>query len=107
MTAIPAAAIAVIAAAYEDYRLTTPAHQQTPHGAAQQAAQYLTSSGWGLHVPHTQPRPRTRAKCPACTVRHLVTQAGLIRRHGPHGHPCTGSGTPARPTAHTERPAAA
>jgi hypothetical protein len=95
VTAIPAAAIAVIAAAYDDYRLTTPTHHQTPRGAAERGAEYLTSSGWGLHIPRTEPQPRARAACPACTVRHLITAAGRLRRHGPHGHPCPGSGTPA------------
>jgi hypothetical protein len=95
VTAIPAAAIAVIAAALDDYRHTTPVYQQTPRGAAERAAEYLLSSGWGLHVPRNDPAPRARAACPACTVRHLITQAGRIRRHGPHGHPCPGSGTPA------------
>ena len=97
MTSIPPAAIAVIAAALDDYRLTTPTHQQPPRGAAEQAAQYLTSSGWGLHIPRTEPAPRTRAACPTCTARHLITQAGRIRRHGPPNHPCPGSGTPVRP----------
>jgi hypothetical protein len=96
VTTIPDAAIAVIAAALDDYRLTTPARVQTPRGAAERAAEYLTSSGWGLHVPRTQPQPRARAACPACTVKHLITAAGRIRRHGPHGHPCPGSGAPAR-----------
>lgn len=98
MTSIPDAAVAVIAAALDDYRLTTPARIQTPHGAAQLAAEYLISSGWGLYVPRSAPAPRARAACPACTVRHLITQAGRIRRHGPHGHPCPGSGTPAHAT---------
>lgn len=96
MTTIPPAAIAVIAAALDDYRLSTPASVQTPHGAAERAAEYLLSSGWGLHIPRSQPQPRARAACPACTVRHLITLAGRIRRHGPHGHPCPGSGSLAR-----------
>ncbi|MFI2426542.1 hypothetical protein ACH5A7_21005 [Streptomyces sp. NPDC018955] len=97
MTTIPLAAVATIAAALDDYRLTTPQHQQTPRGAAERAAEYLLSGGWGIYVPRSQqPAPRPRAACPACTVRHLITQAGRIRRHGPHGHPCPGSGTPVR-----------
>ena len=93
MTGIPPAAVAVIAAAIDDYRLTTPTHQQTPRGAAERAAEYLVSAGWDVSAPAgEQPKPRTRAACPACTVQHLVTQAGRIRRHGPHGHPCPGSG---------------
>ncbi|MEU3160024.1 hypothetical protein ABZ753_21575 [Streptomyces griseoincarnatus] len=94
MTAIPPAAIAVIAAALDDYRHTTPTHQQTPRGAAERAAEYLATSGWGLHVPRT-PQPQQRARCPHCTVPHLITQQGRIRRHGPHSNPCPGSGTPA------------
>ena len=101
MTVIPDAAIAVIAAALDDYRLTTPTHQQHPRGAAERAAEYLTTSGWGLHIPRghePQPPSRERARCPHCTARHQITQAGRIRRHGPHGHPCPGSGAPARAT---------
>lgn len=97
MTAMPPAAIAVIAAALDDYRLTTPDHAQTPRGAAERAAEYLLTSGWGLYIPGTQ-QARPRATCPHCTVRHLITTAGRIRRHGPHAHPCPGSGTPAKAT---------
>ena len=90
---------AFIAAALDDYRLTTPADQQTPHGAAERAGEYLATSGWGLYVPRDtttdQPLPRPRSRCPHCCVHHTITQAGRIRRHGPHGHPCPGSGTPA------------
>jgi hypothetical protein len=100
MPTIPDAAIAVIAAALDDYRLTTPIGQQNPRGAAERAAEYLLSSGWGLHVPTTYPPPppssRPRAACPACRIRCLITLAGRIRRHGPPSHPCPGSGTPAR-----------
>lgn len=46
MNPMPAAAIAVIAAALDDYRLTTPALEQTPHGAAQRAAECLLGAGW-------------------------------------------------------------
>ncbi|MET8766358.1 hypothetical protein [Streptomyces sp. NPDC004658] len=93
---IPPAAIAEIAAALEDYHRTIPAYRQTPRGAAEFTAHYLTASGWGIHVPRDiQPRPRARATCPHCTAKPLITRAGRIRRHGPHGHPCPGSGTPA------------
>lgn len=100
MTAIPAAAIAVIAAAYDDYRITTPADRQTPRGAAERAAEYLISEGWGLYVPT---RTKRRVPCPACHIRHLVTRENRIRRHGPHTNPCPGGGTPVRQPA---RPAA-
>jgi hypothetical protein len=97
MTAIPDAAVAVITAALDDYRLTTTPAERTPRGAAARVAECLTSSGWGLTTTRTQPAaPRARAVCPACTVRHLITAAGRVRRHGPRGHPCPGSGAPAR-----------
>jgi hypothetical protein len=99
VTGIPDAAVAVIAAALDDYRLTTPADQQTPHGAAERAGEYLMSSGWGLYVPLAYPRraPSTkpRTPCPCCGLKHLTTQTGRIRRHGAHDNPCPGSGTPA------------
>lgn len=98
MTSIPPAAVAVIAAALDDYRLTTPQHAQTPRGAAERAAEYLLTSGWGLYVPGSQ-QTRERARCPHCTARYLITQNGRIRRHGPNAHPCPGSGSPARVTA--------
>jgi hypothetical protein len=104
VTGIPAAAVAVIAAALDDYRLTTPAAVQTPHGAAQRAAEYLASSGWAINIPRNhqppQPAPRDRATCPHCCVRHLITRAGRLRRHGPHANPCPGSGHPVTVTAH-------
>ena len=95
MTAIPDAAIAEIAAALDDYQRTTPVHRQTPRRAAEHAARYLTTSGWGIYVPHSTQTQRPRAACPACTVKHLITQNGRIRRHGPHSNPCPGSGAPA------------
>ncbi|MFI8294053.1 hypothetical protein ACIGBL_33445 [Streptomyces sp. NPDC085614] len=53
---IPGAALAVVAAGLDDYRLTTPADQQTPEGAAERACEYLASSGWTItpHVPTDQ-----------------------------------------------------
>ncbi|GGW41137.1 RRQRL motif-containing zinc-binding protein [Streptomyces xantholiticus] len=59
---IPDAAVAVIAAALDDYRLTTPHDQQTPHGAAERAAEYLLSSGYRIAPDHT----------PEHTMPHLV-----------------------------------
>jgi hypothetical protein len=95
VTTIPPAAVAVIAAALDDYRLTTPVGTQTPHGAAQHAAEELASSGWTVYAPRTEPAPRARAACPHCCIQPLVTRAGRLRRHGPPTHPCPGSGTPA------------
>jgi len=43
---IPPAALAVIEAALEDYRLITPTDEQTPAGAAERVATYLLSSGY-------------------------------------------------------------
>lgn len=45
---IPDAAVAVIAAALDDYRLITPDHQQTPHDAAHYTATYLATTGWTI-----------------------------------------------------------
>lgn len=96
-TGIPPAAIAEMAAALEDYHRTIPAYRQTTRGAAEFTAHYLTANGWDIQVPReAQPRPRARAACPACTAQPLITQQGRIRRHGPHGHPCPGSGMPAQ-----------
>ncbi|MCL7377438.1 hypothetical protein [Streptomyces sp. 35G-GA-8] len=50
MTHMPQAAVTTIAAALDDYRLTTPTEQQTPDEAAERVAEYLASSGWGLHI---------------------------------------------------------
>ncbi|MFD5031681.1 hypothetical protein ACFWM0_14885 [Streptomyces sp. NPDC058405] len=50
MTHMPQAAVTTIAAALDDYRLTTPDDQQTPQDAAHYVAERLLSSGWGLHV---------------------------------------------------------
>lgn len=77
MNAMPPAAIAVIAAALDDYRLTTPTHQQTPREAAERAAEYLLTSGWTLHIPGTRPqqkRPR-RASSDPTTGSHPNTAA--------------------------------
>lgn len=52
---IPPAAVAVIEAALDDYRLQTPADQQTPEGAAHRVAEYLLSSGYAI-----TPAPRAR-----------------------------------------------
>lgn len=102
MNTMPPAVIAVIAAAYDDYRLTTPTHEQTPRGAAERTAEYLRSSGWSLYIPSPSPRPQNRARCPHCTVQHLITREGRLRRHGPPGNPCPGSGTPVITTARPE-----
>lgn len=45
---IPAAAIAIITAALDDYRLTTPPDQQTPAGAADRTAEYLLTAGYDI-----------------------------------------------------------
>ncbi|CAG6392742.1 hypothetical protein NMG29_06500 [Streptomyces cocklensis] len=48
LPAIPAAAVAVIAAALEDHRLTADPVTDTPHAAAEDIALYLASSGYAL-----------------------------------------------------------
>ena len=46
MNAFPSAARAVIEAAIDDYRLTTPPDQQTPADLTDRIGQYLLSSGY-------------------------------------------------------------
>lgn len=46
MSPFPPAAIAVIAAAIDDYRLITPPEQQTPADLTDRIGQYLLSSGY-------------------------------------------------------------
>lgn len=55
MTGIPPAAVAVIAAALDDYRTTTPPNEQTPHDAAARAAEYLAGSGYTITPDTTEP----------------------------------------------------
>ncbi len=90
MTRIPPAAVAVIAAALDDYRLTTPTTDQTPHDAAERAADALTDAGWALALTP----PQNGAPCPACGLRYAVRRDGRIRLHRPGGRPCPGSHTP-------------
>lgn len=87
----PPAAIAAVAAGLDEYRLVTPADEQTPRGAAEHAASTLVSSGWAVHIPRER-RTGTRTPCPVCTTPQLINSTGQIRRHGAPGHPCTGSG---------------
>lgn len=90
----PPAAVAAFAAGLDDYRLTTPTDQQTPHDAALRAAEFLISSGWAVYIP-TRNRTGTRRPCPFCPDPQLVNNDGRIRRHGDADQPCPGSGTPA------------
>jgi hypothetical protein len=46
--AVPAAAVAVIAAAVEDHRLTADPVTDTPHATAVDIAVYLVSSGYAI-----------------------------------------------------------
>lgn len=46
MSPFPPAARAVIEAAIDDYRLTTPAERQTPADLTDRIGQYLLSSGY-------------------------------------------------------------
>ncbi|KUH38411.1 MULTISPECIES: hypothetical protein [Streptomyces] len=61
MNPTPPAAMAVITAALDDYRLTTPPTQQTPDGAAHRIAEYLRSSGYAITPQPTQHRHRPAA----------------------------------------------
>ncbi|GGT43539.1 hypothetical protein [Streptomyces purpureus] len=62
MNPTPPATVAVITAALDDYRLTTPTDQQTPAGAAHRIAEYLRSSGYAITP---QPAARRRRRTPA------------------------------------------
>lgn len=48
MIVLPDAALATIEAALDDYRMTTPVDEQTPHGATTRIGEYLAASGWQL-----------------------------------------------------------
>lgn len=87
----PPAAIAALAAGLDEYRLTTPPDEQTPHEAAVTAAEHLVSSGWAVHIPGTN-RTGSRRRCPVCTTSQLVNSNGQLRRHGAPGNACAGSG---------------
>ncbi|MEU9792922.1 hypothetical protein AB0E27_20230 [Streptomyces sparsogenes] len=45
---IPPAALAVMRAGAEEYRLTTPATEATPAGVAERIAEYLASEGYAV-----------------------------------------------------------
>ncbi|MCP9205537.1 hypothetical protein [Streptomyces cucumeris] len=49
MNPIPPAALAVMTAAAEDYRLLTPPDQATPAGLVDHVAEYLVSSGYRIY----------------------------------------------------------
>ncbi|MFJ3258470.1 hypothetical protein ACIPK9_37285 [Streptomyces sp. NPDC086771] len=48
MTPIPPAAVAVMLAGADDYRVTTPTEQQTPEGLVARIGEYLLSSGYEI-----------------------------------------------------------
>lgn len=54
MNPFPPAAVAVINAAIDDYRMITPPEQQTPAGLTDQIGQYLLSSGYAVLPDHSQ-----------------------------------------------------
>ncbi|MCK1813301.1 hypothetical protein MTQ13_03265 [Streptomyces sp. XM4011] len=69
MTApIPAAAIAVMAAAADDYRLVTPREEQHPRGLAQTVATYLLSSGYEVRPAEDLPSGAWGGPLPAAPV---------------------------------------
>ncbi|WP_086711198.1 hypothetical protein [Streptomyces antimycoticus] len=111
MNAIPPAALAVIRAAAEDYRLITPAEETTPAGVASRIAQYLISSGYEIRpsaqsVVKAKPRsPAPRGDCPRCGRDYALTLEGRIRQHDIPGRdvPCRGSRRPPVPGSATHR----
>lgn len=70
MTPFPPGAVDALAHGLEDYRLTTPTHQQTPAEAAVAAAEYLVALGYT--VTHQEP-PMPMTPDHWTTIRGLVT----------------------------------
>ncbi|MEU8723552.1 hypothetical protein [Streptomyces antimycoticus] len=105
MNPIPPAALAVMRAAAEDYRLITPADQTTPAGIAARIAEYLISSGYEIRpapaskVRATPRSPTPRGDCPGCGRPHALTLKGLIRKHPAPGRSirCPGACRPPVP----------
>lgn len=58
MNPMPLAAVAVIASAIDEYRLTTPPNEATPTGQADRIAEHLLSSGWTIQ-PQPEEQPTT------------------------------------------------
>lgn len=50
MTAIPLGFAELIAAALDDYRLTTPGAETTPAGAAERVVEYVADGGYTITV---------------------------------------------------------
>lgn len=115
MNPIPPAALAVIRAAAEDYRLITPTEETTPAGVASRIAQYLVSSGYEIRPApaskvRTTPRsPTPRGDCPRCGHDYALTLTDRIRQHNAPGRdvPCGGSRRPPVPGSTTSRARAA
>ncbi|MGW8846573.1 LytR C-terminal domain-containing protein [Streptomyces xiamenensis] len=69
MTApIPAAALAVMAAAADDYRVVTPRDEQHPAGLAQTVATYLLSAGYEVRPMEDLPSGAWGGPSPATPV---------------------------------------
>lgn len=111
MNPIPPAALAVIRAAAEDYRLITDPEETTPAGVATRIAQYLISSGYEIRpAPATKVRatprsPTPRGDCQLCGHDYALTLKGHIRQHNIPGRtvPCRGSHKPPVPGSTTRR----
>ena len=73
MNPTPPAAVAVITAALDDYRLTTPPEQQTPDGAARRIAEYLRGSGYAITPQPSTGEPAPRP-CPTPTKHRYATR---------------------------------
>ncbi|MFG2225354.1 hypothetical protein [Streptomyces sp. NPDC048644] len=86
---IPAAALAIIRAALDDYRLTTPTTAATPAGAADRIVEYLASSGYTARRPDARrPWDRTFPSAAAEEIRAALTlHTLLIAPH--HSTPAT------------------
>ncbi|MFD6414010.1 hypothetical protein [Nocardia asteroides] len=67
-TPIPAAALRVIAAAADDYRVVTPRDERHPAGLAQTVATYLLSSGYEVRPAEDLPSGAWGGPLPAAPV---------------------------------------
>lgn len=98
MNAIPNSALAVMKAAAEDYRLTTPPEQTTPAGVIERIAEYLLAEGYEVRPAIRSLAPR--GLCCGCGHDYALTTAGRIRWHdvrGRSGIHCPGSRKPPAP----------
>lgn len=77
MTAIPDAAQAIIRAALDDYRLTTPPTEATDTGAARMVSSYLISSGYTARRTDPGAAPERAGGFPFAAYREIRLSLGM------------------------------